>query len=152
MDLVKKSCIYNNGLGNVHPALSIWNMRFLGCDILWTFEQLINIVAYRPVAKQRLCKPADSGQILDKHVPIARQHVLNNATVGLQQWKRGGSAWSVLRCYKQGTKSVQFRTGGCEERTWAREAEESLLLEPVARVKTHQAGKGLAGAVVNCGD
>jgi hypothetical protein len=48
-----------------------------------------------PVSKQRL----------SKHVPIPRQQILNNATVGLQQWKRGVSAWSVLRCYKQGTKS-----------------------------------------------
>jgi hypothetical protein len=38
----------------------------------------------------------------------------------------------------------------CEERTWAREAEEFPLLEAVARelpVKTQQAGKGLAGSV-----
>jgi hypothetical protein len=47
----------------------------------------------------------------------------------------------------------QFCTGGCEERTWAREAEESPLLEAVTReglVKTQQAGKGLASAVVIC--
>jgi hypothetical protein len=29
--------------------------------------------------------------------------------------------------------SVEFCTGGCEERTWAREAEESPLLEAVTR-------------------
>jgi hypothetical protein len=37
--------------------------------------------------------------------------------------------------------------------TWAREAEESLLLEAAARewlLKTQQAGKNLAGAVVIC--
>jgi hypothetical protein len=42
--------------------------------------------------------------------------------------------------------------GGCEERTWAREAEKSPLLDAVVReqlVKTQQAGKGLAIAVVN---
>jgi hypothetical protein len=40
--------------------------------------------------------------------------------------------------------------GGCEERTWTREAEESPLWEAVTmeRLMTHQAGKGLAGAVV----
>jgi hypothetical protein len=27
------------------------------------------------------------GQRLGKHVPIARQHILNNATVGVQQWR-----------------------------------------------------------------
>jgi hypothetical protein len=45
----------------------------------------------------------------------------------------------------------QFRTGGCEDRTSLREAEESILLESVAKerlVKTQQAGKCLAGAVV----
>jgi hypothetical protein len=43
--------------------------------------------------------------------------------------------------------------GSCENRTGAHEAEESPLLEATARewlVKTQQAGKGLAGAVVIC--
>jgi hypothetical protein len=47
--------------------------------------------------------------------------------------------------------SVGFCTGGCEERIVARETEESPLLEAVVRerlMKTQQAGKGLAGAVV----
>jgi hypothetical protein len=47
----------------------------------------------------------------------------------------------------------EFCTGGCEERTLAREAEESPLLEAVARewlVKTQQAGKCLSGAVAIC--
>jgi hypothetical protein len=30
---------------------------------------------------------AVSGQRFGKHVPVARQHIINNATVGLQQWK-----------------------------------------------------------------
>jgi hypothetical protein len=65
--------------------------------------------------------------------------------------------WSVARCYKQGTKLVeswvQLCIGGCEDRTWAREAEESPLLEAVARerlVETQQTVKGLAGAMVIC--
>jgi hypothetical protein len=40
-----------------------------------------------------------------------------------------------------------------DKKTFAREAEESLLLEAIARerlVKTQQAGKSLAGAVVIC--
>jgi hypothetical protein len=48
---------------------------------------------------------------------------------------------------------VQFCTEVCQERTWAREAEESTLLEAVARerlVRTQQAGKGLPGALVIC--
>jgi hypothetical protein len=45
----------------------------------------------------------------------------------------------------------EFCMGGCEDKTWAREAEESPLLEAVLweqLVKTKQTGKGLAGAVV----
>jgi hypothetical protein len=48
-----------------------------------------------------------------------------------------------------------FFTGICEDITRAREAEESLLLDALARerlVKAQQAGKCLAGAVVICGD
>jgi hypothetical protein len=30
---------------------------------------------------------AVSGQWLSKHVPVARQQILNNAVVELQQWK-----------------------------------------------------------------
>jgi hypothetical protein len=44
-------------------------------------------------------------------------------------------------------------TGGCENRAWEQEAQESPLLEAFARewlVKTLQAGKGLANAVVIC--
>jgi hypothetical protein len=46
-----------------------------------------------------------------------------------------------------------FFTGGCEDTTWAREAEESPLLEAVVRVrlvKTRQSAKGVAGAMVIC--
>jgi hypothetical protein len=57
--------------------------------------------------------------------------------------------WPVLRCYKQGIKSFirQFCMGGCEHRTWAREAEKSPILEAAARerlVKTQQARKRLS--------
>jgi hypothetical protein len=45
----------------------------------------IKIVAYRPVAKQRL----------GKHVTVARQQIINKATVGLQEWKR--SVFYVVR-------------------------------------------------------
>jgi hypothetical protein len=67
------------------------------------------------------------------------------------QW--GVSTWFVLRSDKQGIKSVvrQFCMGDCEYRTWVRDAEESPLLEVIARqqlVKTRQARKRLAGAVV----
>jgi hypothetical protein len=49
--------------------------------------------------------------------------------------------------------TAEFCTNGCDKRAPAREAEESPLLEAVARellVKTQQAGKCLASAVVNC--
>jgi hypothetical protein len=49
---------------------------------------------------------AVSGQRLREHVPVYRRHILNNATVGLQQGKRSVSTWSVSRCYKQETVSV----------------------------------------------
>lgn len=45
----------------------------------------------------------------------------------------------------------EFCTGVCEERTLAHEAQESLLLESIARkqlVKTQQAGRDLRCAVV----
>jgi hypothetical protein len=47
---------------------------------------------------------------------------------------------------------AELDTGCCEDRTWAREAEKSPLLEAVARerpMKAQQAGKGLSGC---CGD
>jgi hypothetical protein len=47
--------------------------------------------------------------------------------------------------------SCDFCTGGCNNRTCAREAEESLLLEAVTRKRldiAQQARKGLAGAAV----
>jgi hypothetical protein len=63
--------------------------------------------------------------------------------------------WSLPRCYKHGTKSVdssiEFRTGVWEDRFSAREAEESPLLEAVVReqpVKT-AGSKRLSGF---CGD
>jgi hypothetical protein len=72
-------------------------------------------------------------------------------------WNGVFSMWSVLRCYKQGTKlvesSAEFCMGGCEDKTWTREAKKSALLEAVARerlVKIQQAGKGFARAVVIC--
>jgi hypothetical protein len=47
----------------------------------------------------------------------------------------------------------QLCTGVCEDRTCASKAEESPLLEAVARerlMKTQQAAKGFAGSVVIC--
>jgi hypothetical protein len=49
--------------------------------------------------------------------------------------------------------SVEFNMGGSEDRNWTRETEESPLLEAIARerlVKTQQAGKDLACAMVIC--
>jgi hypothetical protein len=65
------------------------------------------------------CTRAISGQLLSKHVLVARQQILNNAIVGLQQWK--SSVFYVVRAeMSQGKdKSVdnQFCTGVCEENT-----------------------------------
>jgi hypothetical protein len=48
-----------------------------------------------------------SGQRLGKHVLVASQQILNNATVGPNNRKAVFSMWSVLRYYKQGTKLVE---------------------------------------------
>jgi hypothetical protein len=48
---------------------------------------------------------------------------------------------------------VEFCTGGCEEKTRVLEAEESPLLEVVARerlMKAQQSGNGLSGVGVIC--
>jgi hypothetical protein len=42
---------------------------------------------------------AVSGQRIGKNVPVARQQILNNTTVEIQQWKHGVSTWSVPRSY-----------------------------------------------------
>jgi hypothetical protein len=56
-----------------------------------------------------------SGQRLGKHVPLVTQQILNNATVGLQQWKKKknflhGSCRDVI------SKGRQLYTGVCEDR------------------------------------
>jgi hypothetical protein len=71
------------------------------------------------------------------------------------------SVWSVPRNYLEDNWShpvscqlrVKFCTRGCENRTWAQEAEESPLLETVASerlMKRNRLEEGLAGAVVTC--
>jgi hypothetical protein len=52
------------------------------------------------------CTRAVSGQRLRKRIPVARQQILNNATVGNNNERTVFSMWSVPRCYKEGTKSV----------------------------------------------
>jgi hypothetical protein len=59
-------------------------------NIMWRVEPLLCNVREmggytRPVSGQRLLK----------HVPIARQQINNNATVGLQQWE--SSVFCVVR-------------------------------------------------------
>jgi hypothetical protein len=134
----------------------------ISCLSLIPIRVLYHTVAYRPVAKQWLCKQrpllgnssVDTFLLLGSRFLIMQQLVYNNGN-------RVISLWSMPRCYKQGIKLaeslVEFYTGGCEDRTWVSEAEESPLLEAAARewpVKTQQAGKCLVGAVVfvNCGD
>jgi hypothetical protein len=45
-----------------------------------------------------------SGQWLGKHVPVARQQTINNETVGCNNTRAVFSVWSMMRCYKKGTK------------------------------------------------
>jgi hypothetical protein len=60
--------------------------------------------------------------------------------------------WKQLGRPAQLSDDRQFCTGGCEDRTWAREAEESTLLEAVTRERLVKkaGGKSLAGAVAIC--
>jgi hypothetical protein len=61
-----------------------------------------------------------------------------------------GPCWDVIL---KGKSQLLGVLHGSEDRTWARETEESPLLEAVAReqlVKTQQAGKGLVGVVAIC--
>jgi hypothetical protein len=44
---------------------------------------------------------AVSGQRLGEHIPVPRHQIHINVTVGLQQWKRCVSTWSVPRNYKR---------------------------------------------------
>jgi hypothetical protein len=66
---------------------------------------------------------------------------------------KGGCEEDMAIQLVEGIAGRQLWTRVDEGRTWARKAEESPLLDAVAKkrlVKTQQAGKGLAGAVVNC--
>jgi hypothetical protein len=58
---------------------------------------------------------AFSGQQFCKHVPVARQQILNNATIERNNRRAVFSMWSVPGCYKQ--VLVQFCAGVCEDRT-----------------------------------
>jgi hypothetical protein len=90
---------------------------------------------------------AVSGQELVKHVPVATD---KKATIEERCFLRRPSREVITRT-AGAISSVEFFTGGCEDRTSGREAKESPLLEAVARerlVKT--AGwKSLSGC---CGD
>jgi hypothetical protein len=91
-----------------------------------------------------------SEQVLGKHVPA---EINAHLTIDLL-CKRGVIHAEMLWAGQfEATSLVEFCKGGGNKRTWAREAEESPLLEAVARerlVRTQQAGKGLAITVVIC--
>jgi hypothetical protein len=119
-------------------------------------QQVVNIVAYRPAAEEWLHKQrpflgngsVNTFPLLGSRFLTMQQ--LEATTKGLfflcGPWR---DVISKGRTYLR----VQFCTGGCEDRSWKHEAEESTLLEAVARerlVKTQHALKGSAGAVVIC--
>jgi hypothetical protein len=92
---------------------------------------------------------AVSGQQLGKHIPAAMD---TNTTIE-ERWFLRGLCRELITRTAGAMRGVECCMGGCADRTWSREAEEYQLLEAVARerlVKTQQAGKGLAGAVVIC--
>jgi hypothetical protein len=81
---------------------------------------------------------AVSGQRLGVHVPATIEDLCFLCGLRRDIYKQGTRLMSV---------DIQFCTGAYEERTWMRQAEESQLLEDVARerlVKTHQVGEGSA--------
>jgi hypothetical protein len=82
--------------------------------------------------------------------------LLSSRFLVMQQldYNNGNGAFLCGPCQDvmQGTRSVEFCMEGCEERTGAREAEKSPLLEAIDReqlVKTQEAGKRLRRC---CGD
>jgi hypothetical protein len=88
-------------------------------------------------------------QQLSEHVSAATDM---HATIEEQCFVYGPCREVMTRTVRA-IRSVEFCTGGCEDRTWAHEAEDSPLLEAVARewqVKTQQAGEGLAGTMMIC--
>jgi hypothetical protein len=92
---------------------------------------------------------AVSGQRLGKHVNAAT----DTKATKEQEYFLCGPCREVITRAVGVMSSAKFCMGGCENRTLARDAEESPLLEAIAReqlVRTQQARKGLAGAVVIC--
>jgi hypothetical protein len=46
-------------------------------------------------------------QRLGKHIPVARQQIINNATVGLQKWKWGVPTWSSPDVISKGQRQLE---------------------------------------------
>jgi hypothetical protein len=95
---------------------TIGGWRHLRDEDLHNFYTLQYVVACRAVPMQRPRDEPVSGQRLCKHVPVARQQILNNATVGLQQWKRSFSTCSMTRSYLEDNWGDPV-TSVCEEMT-----------------------------------
>jgi hypothetical protein len=70
--------------------------------ILWRIDPLLD----NACKKMGGYTKAISGQRLGKHVPVARQQILNIATVGRNNESAVFSMLSVPRCYRQGTRPV----------------------------------------------
>jgi hypothetical protein len=130
-----------------------------------------NIVAYRPVARQRLRNNATAAvtiQLRGKHACTTIELLLETVfctrsmqrsyledSCQLTEWVVScKSACEVAASLGVSCQlRVEFCTRGCEDRTWAREAEGFLLLEAVAVngwCRHSRLGKGLARAVVIC--
>jgi hypothetical protein len=56
-------------------------------------------------------------QWLGKHVYVARQQILNNEIVGVQQWKSCVLALTLTFDFELSSVESEFCTGVCEERT-----------------------------------
>jgi hypothetical protein len=127
-------------------------------------------VAYRPVAKRLLCKQRPLlGNARNIYAPNNMRTVfpvVRTAAIAMQRRSKHmstakspcatmeelcflcGPWWDVISTRHS---SGEFSTGCCEERTWAREAEESPLLEVVARERPVKTA-GFKRLSVCCGD
>jgi hypothetical protein len=74
---------------------------------------------------------AVSGQRLGKHVPVAREQILNNATVGLHNGRAVFSMWSVPRGYRRDEVWNLVDSFVREYVKRGLEAEEQPMLEPL---------------------
>jgi hypothetical protein len=115
-----------------------WTKHVAACRVVTMWPSRDRQI-YQTVSKQRL----------SKHIPTK-----TNRPATIEVLLEAGFSTRSVPCWRKLRWPSQCTMEVCEERAWVLEAEESPLLEDIARerpVKTQQAGKGLMGAVVISG-